>query len=383
MEKIYLDNASTSFPKAPGLGEFISNYIDDFEVNTNKSSSSLSYEAENIVYNTREKLCEFFKFDDPSHVVFTKNITESLNVIMLGLLKDGDHVIVSSMEHNAIVRPLNFLSNKGVKYTKIQCDKDGLLNPEDILKIVRKNTKAIIMTHASNVSGKIFQLKRVGEICRENNVYFIIDTAQTAGFVPIDFYELNADAITFTGHKGMLGPQGIGGFIISANLNNKIKPFYYGGTVGFSHLEYQPSAMPDKYESGILNIPGIAGLNFSLNYLSEVGLGYIRDKEIALLKIFIDGLMNIKNIKVVGSLEANDRCPIISIYTNKRDISEITYKLNVQNGITTRVGLHCSPWSHMTLGTFPQGTIRFSFGYKNTKEQVEYVLSSLDKILNK
>ncbi len=382
LDNIYLDNAATSFPKAPGLGDFISKYIDNFGVNINRGFSSLSYEAENIVYNTRESLCEFFNFDDPSHVVFTKNITESLNIIMLGLLKESDHVIVSSMEHNAVVRPLKFLNENGIKYTKIQCNKDGELNPEDILKTIRKNTKALFITHSSNVSGKIFPLKRVGEICKEYGIYFIIDTAQTAGFIPIDFYDLNANAITFTGHKGLLGPQGIGGFLIDFKLNNKIKPLCYGGTGSFSHLERQPSTMPDKYESGTLNIPGIAGLNFSLNYIKSIGLDYIRDKEIFLLKKFIDGVMNIKDLKIAGSLETNDRCPVLSVYSDMYDISEIAYKLSWKYGISTRVGLHCSPWSHMTLGTFPQGTIRFSFGHKNTEEQIDYVLSSLYEVMN-
>ena len=383
MENIYLDNAATSFPKASGLGEFISNYISNFGVNINRGFSELSYEAENIVYNTREILCEFFHFDDPSQVIFTKNITESINVIMLGLLKSSDHIIVSSMEHNAVVRPLSFLHDNGVSFSKVKCSKDGELNPEDIKKLVRKNTKAIIMTHSSNVSGKIFPLKRVGEIAKEHNLYFIIDTAQTAGFIPIDFHDLNADVITFTGHKGLLGPQGIGGFLINSVINKKVRPLVYGGTGSFSHLERQPNTMPDKYESGTLNIPGIAGLNFSLNYIKEIGgLEYIREKEIALTKKFIEGLMNINKIKIVGSLELTDRCPVVSITTDKKDISDVAYQLNKRYGISTRVGLHCSPWSHMTLGTFPQGTIRFSIGHKNTNEQIDKVILALNSIMN-
>ncbi len=382
MENIYLDNAATSFPKAPGLGKFISSYIDNFGVNINRGISALSYEAENIVYNTREKLCRFFNFDDPSHVVFTKNITESLNMLMLGLLKEDDHVIVSSMEHNAVVRPLTFLSQANIKYSKIQCTKEGFMNPEDILKLIRKNTKAIFITHSSNVSGNIFPMKRIGEICKQNKLYFIIDTAQTAGFIKIDIKELNADAIAFTGHKGLLGPQGIGGFIIQSDLNDNVKPMIYGGTGSFSHLEYQPSTMPDKFESGTLNIPGIAGLNFSLDYINKIGLDYIKDKEIYLTGIFIEGLKNINNIDIVGSLSTEDRCPVISIYTDKRDISEISYILSSKQGISTRVGLHCSPWSHMTLETFPYGTIRFSIGHANTKEQIDYALLSLNKLVN-
>ena len=275
MKSLYLDNGATAFPKAPGVAESMSNYLLNIGCNVNRGAYESSFEAENIVFETRELICQLFNFPKSENVIFTKNITESLNLLIKGLIKPGDHVIVSSMEHNAVMRPLNNLVNKGVELSRVSCDKLGELNPEDIIEHIKPNTKAVVMTHASNVCGTILDLKRVGSICKEKGLYFIIDTAQTAGFLDIDYKELNADAIAFTGHKGLLGPQGMGGAIISDELVSVLDTFIEGGTGSLSEKEVQPEYMPDKFEAGTLNIPGIYGLNASLKYILKIGRAHV------------------------------------------------------------------------------------------------------------
>ena len=379
MKYVYLDNGATSFPKAPGVAESMSDYILNVGTNVNRGAYSSSYKAENIVYETRELLCELFKFNKPENVVFTKNITESMNVLIKGLLKDNDHVIVSSMEHNAVMRPLNSLNK--VEYTKVICDETGELNIEDVEKAIKTNTKAIIMTHASNVCGTILDLEKVGQVCKKHNLFFIIDSAQTAGFLNLDFQKLNADAIGFTGHKSLLGPQGIGGFIVNDRMNKEMFSFIQGGTGSLSDTEIQPDYMPDKFEAGTLNIPGIYGLNASLKYLLELGIDKIREKEIKLLDRFLDGVLNIENIKVIGKTTSNNRTGILSIDFIKDDNGMISHELSKEYGIMTRSGMHCAPSAHKTLGTFPQGTVRFSVSHFTTMVEIDYTIDCINKIV--
>ena len=379
MKYVYLDNGATSFPKAPGVAESMSDYILNIGTNVNRGAYSSSYKAENIVYETRELLCELFKFNKPENVVFTKNITESMNVLIKGLLKDNDHVIVSSMEHNAVMRPLNSLNK--VEYTKVICDETGELNIEDVEKAIKTNTKAIIMTHASNVCGTILDLEKVGQVCKKHNLFFIIDSAQTAGFLNLDFQKLNADAIGFTGHKSLLGPQGIGGFIVNDRMNKEMFSFIQGGTGSLSDTEIQPDYMPDKFEAGTLNIPGIYGLNASLKYLLELGIDKIREKEIKLLDRFLDGVLNIENIKVIGKTTSNNRTGILSIDFIKDDNGMISHELSKEYGIMTRSGMHCAPSAHKTLGTFPQGTVRFSVSHFTTMVEIDYTIDCINKIV--
>ena len=379
MKYVYLDNGATSFPKAPGVAENMSDYILNVGTNVNRGAYSSSYKAENIVYETRELLCELFKFNKPENVVFTKNITESMNVLIKGLLKDNDHVIVSSMEHNAVMRPLNSLNK--VEYTKVICDETGELNIEDVKKAIKTNTKAIIMTHASNVCGTILDLEKVGQVCKKHNLFFIIDSAQTAGFLNLDFQKLNADAIGFTGHKSLLGPQGIGGFIVNDRMNKEMFSFIQGGTGSLSDTEIQPDYMPDKFEAGTLNIPGIYGLNASLKYLLELGIDKIREKEIKLLDRFLDGVLNIENIKVIGKTTSNNRTGILSIDFIKDDNGMISHELSKEYGIMTRSGMHCAPSAHKTLGTFPQGTVRFSVSHFTTMVEIDYTIDCINKIV--
>ncbi|HSH36865.1 aminotransferase class V-fold PLP-dependent enzyme, partial [Schnuerera sp.] len=340
-----------------------------------------SFEAENIIFETRELICELFNYNKVENVIFTKNITESLNVLIKGLIKTGDHVIVSSMEHNAVTRPLNSLVKIGVEFTKVPCNKLGELNPEDLLEYIKPNTKAVVMTHASNVCGTILDLKRVGSICKENGLYFIIDTAQTAGFLDIDYKDIGADAIAFTGHKGLLGPQGIGGFIVNDDMVTVLDTFIEGGTGSLSDKEIQPEYMPDKFEAGTLNIPGVYGLNASLRYILKEKVKTIREKELLLVNHFIEEISNIQEVKTIGKKDLKDRTGVVSIDVPHMDNAEVSYNLYNDFGIMTRCGLHCAPSAHKTLGTFPKGTVRFSFSHFNTIEDVNYAVDAINKIV--
>lgn len=276
MKNIYLDNGATSFPKPKCVGESILNYIDNLGTSVNRGAYETAYSVANTVFETRELICDLFNFDQPENVIFTKNITESLNVLIKGLLKSGDHVVVSSMEHNAVMRPLNSLN---INISKVKCNKFGDLDMKDFKLQLKENTRAVIMTHASNVCGTILNLEEVGRICQEKNIIFIIDTAQTAGFLDIDYKKLGADAITFTGHKSLLGPQGIGGFIINDKLVKIIPSLIAGGTGSLSEEEIQPNYMPDKYEAGTPNVLGIFEIISDSNASMENILEYLRSEK--------------------------------------------------------------------------------------------------------
>lgn len=381
MKSLYLDNGATAFPKAPGVAESMSNYLLNIGCNVNRGAYKKSFEAENVVFETRELICELFGFYKPENVIFTKNITESLNVLIKGLIQKTDHVIVSSMEHNAVMRPLNNLVSSRTQVSRVSCNSYGELNPEDIIKHIKPNTKAVVMTHASNVCGTVLDLAKVGAICKEKGLYFIIDTAQTAGFLDINYKKLGADAIAFTGHKSLLGPQGMGGFIISDDLAAKLNTFIDGGTGSLSDKEVQPEYMPDKFEAGTLNIPGIYGLNTALKYILKEGISTIREKELYLLKHFLDKIMNIPKLSVVGKKDINGRTAVVSVDFPNEDNGEIAYRLYNDFGIMTRSGLHCAPSAHKTLDTFPRGTVRFSFSHFNTLEDVDYAVDAINKIM--
>lgn len=377
--RIYMDNAATTFPKAPGVGEAVKRYIDDIGVNVKRGTYDSAFSAGEIILETREMICDLFNFHNSDYVVFTMNITQSLNFLIKGILKPGDHCIVSSMEHNAVMRPLSQLI-KEVEFSRVKCDQFGRLDAKDIKKQIKHNTRAVIMTHASNVCGTILPLYEIGKVCRDNNLLFIIDSAQTAGVFDIDFYGMNADAITFTGHKGLLGPQGIGGFILSEKLSKSMESLICGGTGSDSESEDQPEYMPDKFEPGTMNLPGIFGLHRALKYINETGIENIRNKELNLTSRFLEGVLNMKNINIAGLSTIQDRTAVISLDFIKKDNGEVSYFLNKGYGIMTRCGLHCAPSAHKTLGTFPHGTVRFSFSHYNTDKEIDYVIESIHKI---
>lgn len=385
MESIYFDNASTTFPKPRTVPEAMYRYMTEVGSNVNRGCYGRAYRVEETVYETRELLSTLFGGWDCKHVVFTKNITESLNVLLKGFLKPGDHVITSSMEHNAVMRPLVQLAKQGVSFSRIPCDQDGAFPMETLRGALRPNTRAVVMTHASNVCGTLLPIREVGAFCREQGLRFFVDCAQTGGVWPVDMAEMNIDALAFTGHKGLLGPQGIGGFLLRADLGSQIEPLLSGGTGSVSHTEEVPDFMPDRFEPGTMNLPGIVGLHAGLQWLRETGIDAIREHELRLTGQFLAGLRALDEsgelLRVVGKGGLEDRTGVVSLQTLGQDISQVAYELDDAYGVMTRVGLHCAPSAHKTLGTYPTGTIRFSFGWWNTEDEVDAALRALGAIL--
>ena len=381
MNYIYLDNASTTFPKAPNVASAMADYITNCGININRGSYSLAYDVEDIIYTTRQRLHTLFNGHDPSHVIFTQNVTMSLNMVIKGLLKAGDHVLVSSMEHNAVMRPLTQLLDEGITFDTIPCDFTGSIQMDSIEPLIRPNTVALIINHASNVCGTIQPLESIGSICKTHNLQFIVDAAQTAGVIPIDVKACHIDALCFTGHKGLLGPQGIGGIILTKEMAQTLTPLIAGGTGSFSHLETMPTHMPDAFEAGTLNLPGIIGLNEGLDYIESQGMENIHNHELVLTQSFLEGLQSIDGINIVGKQNIQDRTAVVSITIDGMDPANIAYELESTYHIMTRVGLHCAPRAHQTLRTYPEGTVRFSFGYANTHKDVESALSALNTIV--
>ena len=384
MDAIYLDNASTTFPKPKAVPEAMYHYMTRSGSNINRGCYDRAYAVEELVYETRQMLCSLFGGEDCRNVAFTKNVTESLNVILKGLLKPGDHVLVSSMEHNAVMRPLVQLEKQGISFSRIPCRRDGNLILEEMAPLVKKETRAVVMTHASNVCGTMMPYEQVGAFCRERGLLFIADTAQTAGVWPLDMERMKIDALAFTGHKGLLGPQGIGGFLLSEKLLPQMESLIAGGTGSISHTEVMPDFMPDRFEAGTMNLPGIVGLHAGLGWIRETGMEQIRSHELALTRQFLEGLKSMdpyeKRLRVVGKKDTEGRTGVVSVQTVRRELAQTAYELDVQYGIMTRVGLHCAPSAHQTLGTFPTGTIRFSFGWWNTREEVALALQALDEL---
>lgn len=381
MEKIYFDNGSTSFPKAPGVGDAIRDIIEHGAYNINRGGYEGAYEVADMVLTTREQLCRLFHFSESRNVVFTPSITYSLNYVIKGLLKPGDHVIVSSMEHNGMMRPLVQMAHQGVTFDAAQADRDGVLDPQKVEELIRPNTRAVMMLHASNLCGTMLPIQQVGEICARHGLIFVADTAQTAGVFPIDMEKMHIDALCFTGHKGLRGPQGVGGMLLRDELCSQMTPLISGGTGSRSDSEEVPDFMPDRFESGTMNLPGIAGLHRALTYLEEYGIENIARQELAICQRFIDGALTLPDTRVVGKLDTQDRAAIVSLDFQKMDNAEVSFLLDNQYGVMTRCGLHCAPRAHKSLGTFPQGTVRFSFSHHNTPEEVDTCIEGLRKIL--
>ena len=417
-KKIYLDNAATSFPKPEEVPRAVYDYMTKLGTNVNRGGYATAYDTESVVLECRELIGALFHAPDYKNVVFTRNITESLNVVLKGLLHRGDHVIVSSMEHNAVMRPIRQLEKKGVSFTRVQCESDGSLKPEKLLSCLRPETKAVVMTHASNVFGTMLPIQEVGAFCKENGLIFILDSAQTAGVFPIDMEKMHIDILCFTGHKGLLGPQGIGGFILRDELVMKIEPLISGGTGSLSNVETVPEFMPDRFEAGTPNLPGIFGLHAALNWLRKQGeadllkgeslkensavqevfgktlfsveqcfsaaLEKIRKHELHLTAEFLkmlDSLEKEGKLKIIGKKDTEMRTGVVSIQTLTRELSDTAFQLDTCYGIMTRVGLHCAPSAHTTMGTYPTGTIRFSFGFANTDQEVKIAADALRELL--
>lgn len=394
MQQIYLDNASTTFPKPPEVAEAVYEYMTGVGSNIGRGGYASAYAAEEAVFNMRQLLCDFFGGEDAKNVVFTKNVTEALNVIIRGLLEKGEHVLVSAMEHNAVMRPLQLLGREleageeapadAISFSRIPCDSEGNLELEALPRLVQQRTKAVIMTHASNVCGTLLPIDKVGDFCKQRGLLFIVDSAQSAGVFPINMQQLHIDALAFTGHKGLLGPQGIGGFVLREHMVTKLTPLIVGGTGSLSHTEKTPRFMPDKFEAGTLNLPGIMGLAAGVSWLKERGLASIRAHELALTEQLLAGLQGLEQqglLRIVGRKDLKQRTSVVSIAGTQLDIAMLAHKLNAEYGIATRVGLHCAPNAHKTLGTYPTGTLRFSMGWHNNEEDIDAALKALREVL--
>ncbi len=383
MHQTYLDNASTSFPKPPCVPQAVYRYMCDCGSNIGRGGYDAAYSAEELVFETRERLCALFGAQDARCAVFTPNITASLNLLIKGFLKPGDHVLVSSMEHNAVMRPLRQLEGGGVSFSRIPCRADGTLILEAMQPLVQENTRAVICLHASNVCGTLLPIEKIGAFCQKNHLRFFLDSAQTAGVFPIDMQTCQIDAVAFTGHKGLLGPQGTGGIVMQESLAEKLTPLIAGGTGSLSHTERMPDFLPDRFEAGTMNLPGLAGLHAALGFLEERGLEQIRAHELSLTKRFLALLAPMQEdgrIRLVGLPGVEGRTGVVSIQTPKHELSSLAAALDARYGIATRVGLHCAPSAHQTLGTFPTGTLRFSFGCFNTEEDVFLAAQALDRL---
>ena len=381
MSKIYLDNGSTSFPKAPGVGKAMADFIEKVGVNIGRGGYEEAYSAAEVVLDTREKLCRLFHFDRPENVIFQSGITAAMNVLLKGLLKPGDRVLTTSMEHNAVMRPLRQLEKAGVEVVLIPCNSDGTLDFEALIDLATPGTRALVMTHASNMCGTVMPVKDVAEYCQTLGIWTIVDCAQTAGILPIDMEDWGVDAIAFAGHKGLLGPQGIGGFLITDDLAAEVDPLLSGGTGSISHLETVPEFLPDRFEPGTQNLPGIFGLHAALTYLEQTGIDAIREHEMACTARLLEGLSQLKGIRIVGRTQLTGRTAVVSVEFLHMDNADAAFLLEDKYGIMTRCGLHCAPRAHMTVGTFPQGTVRFAPGRETTVAEIDAAIAAVKEIL--
>jgi len=375
---IYLDNAATSWPKPPEVAAAMVAFLEQVGANPGRSGHRLSIEAARIVYATREKIAALFNAPDPARVIFTLNVTEALNLALYGLLRPGDHVITSSMEHNSVMRPLRALESCGVQLTVVPCAPDGTLNPTDVATAIRENTVLVVLNHASNVCGTILPVGEVGQIVRQRGLLLLVDAAQTAGVLPINMQAEAIDLLAFTGHKSLYGPTGTGGLVIGHRVAlSQLKALKQGGTGSRSEREQQPEFAPDKYESGTPNVVGLAGLEAALDWIQRRGLAEIRAHEMSLCQQLLDGMQAIPGLTLYGPRQASLQTATVSFNIDGLEPSEVGLRLDEQCGVLCRVGLHCAPAAHRTLGTFPTGTVRFSLGAFNTSKEIEIALSAL------
>ena len=378
--QIYLDNAATSYPKPDEVYEAVDHFMREIGVNSGRGAYRRALEADRLIYEARKSLAELFNVRDTSRIIFTSNATESLNLAMKGILSEGDHVITSQMEHNAVWRPLKKLEREqNIDITQIPCLPDGSLeDPELIRKSVRSNTRLVVILHASNVSGTIMPVEEIGKICRENGVPLLVDAAQTAGAFPIDVEAMKIDLLAFTGHKSLLGPQGTGGLYISESIQlNTLKE---GGTGGESILETQPDKLPDRYEAGTLNAPGLVGLRSGVRFILNQGIQNIRDRESELTAYLLSKLKEIDSITIYGPQNPGKQVGVVSINVADYPPEEVGYVLDTVYGVMVRTGLHCAPCAHRTIGTIERGTLRISPGYFNTESEIDHTVQALRQI---
>lgn len=377
---IYLDNAATSFPKPVEVYSEVLKCMGNYAANPGRGSHDMAIEASSKIMDTRQELSELFNIPNLLNIIFTCNATESLNIGIKGILKPGDHVISTVIEHNSVLRPLNYLNKKGITYTLLGVDENGHLNINNLKKSIRKNTKVIIINHTSNVLGTVQDIRGIGQIAKESGIIFMVDASQSAGVIPIDVILNNIDLLAFPGHKGLYGPQGTGGLYIKEGVN--VDSFIQGGTGSDSLSMNQPDFLPDKFESGTLNTPGIAGLCEGLRFIKKIGIENIRKHEIMLVEYLVKELSKLPYIKIYGGIDYKNRGAVVSLNIDNVDVSEVGELLN-KKGIAVRTGFHCAPLIHNIIGTSQRGTARISPGYFNSLEDIEKLIKALKDIHEK
>jgi len=375
---IYLDNAATSYPKPDEVYKAVDRGLREYGANPGRSGHKLALKAGRAIYETRELICELFNIDNPMQIIFTSNATDSLNLAIKGILKKGDHVITSGMEHNSIIRPIKTLEEIGVENTIVECTEDGLIKLDELEKAIKENTKLIAVTHASNVTGTIMPIEKIGELAKSKGILMLVDAAQTAGVYDIDVKKMNIDLLAFPGHKGLMGPQGTGVLYIRDGI--ELRQMKEGGTGSKSESLFQPEIVPDRYESGTPNTPGIVGMGAGIKFILDTGIQKIRKHEEELTAYMLSELKKIKKVRIYGAKDAKKQAAVISLNIGDLDSSEVSYILDQAFNIAVRSGLHCAPLAHKTLGTFEQGTVRFSIGYFNTKKDIDDAISAIIKI---
>lgn len=373
---IYLDNAATTMKKPQCVIDAVVSAMTHMG-NAGRGANEASLDASRIIYDTREKIADLFNLQNPSRVAFTCNSTESLNTAIKGILTSDDHAITTALEHNSVLRPLYELESKGMGLSVVPCDENGNINYDDFEKLIQKNTKAIVCTHASNLVGNLLDVKKIGEIAKKHNLVFIVDASQSAGVFPIDIQDMNIDILCFTGHKGLLGPQGTGGLCVKENVN--IKPLKVGGSGINTFSKTQPEAMPTILEAGTLNGHAIAGLNAALDYLKEEGIENIQKREEELMFRFLNGIKDIKDIKIYGNFE-NKRAAIVTFNIGNIDSAAFSDELSLYYNISTRPGAHCAPLMHKSMNTVDQGAVRFSFSHYNTEEEIDTAINAVKEV---
>ncbi len=377
---IYLDNAATSLQKPEEVGKAVADAILHMG-NPGRGIHGASLDAARMIYDTRSLISQLFHAKSPSQVAFTANSTESLNLAVEGIFRPGDHVITTMMEHNSVLRPLFRMEEKGVELTILPADKQGCINYQDFESAYRSNTRAVVCTHASNLTGNVNDLEKIGEICKKLGILFLLDASQTAGVFDIDMEEMGIDVICFTGHKGLLGPQGTGGICVREGLD--IQPLIVGGSGVQSFLRTQPGQMPERLEAGTLNCHGLAGLHAALLYIGQTGMEFIRKREQCLMRQFYEGVKDIPGVMVYGdfSLESLDkRAPVVTLNIGDYDSGEIADELAVSYEIYARAGAHCAPLMHQALGTEKQGAVRFSMSHFNTEEEIDQAVKAVREL---
>lgn len=379
MSTIYLDNAATAWPKAPTVADAVASFITNDAVNTSRGAYDRAYEVAGRIDECREKLAALFGASDSRNVTFALNVTHAINTLIAGLFSASDHVLVSAMEHNAVMRPLTHL---GIPYSLIPCDEDGRIMLEQIPRLITERTRAIIMTQASNVTGTIQPVREVASIAAEHGLLTIIDAAQLPLSSTLSLKDDGIDAIAFTGHKSLLGPQGVGGMILSQQLAEEVKPWAYGGTGSKSDLLTMPEFLPDKFEAGTQNLTGIIGLSAAMDYILE-NRETIIQREQETTERLLSYFLSEERIAVVGPKDMEGRTSVISVDFPSLDNAQVAYELFLDSGLEIRVGLHCAPLAHRSLSTFPRGTVRFSPGFATTDEEIQGVIESCKRVLDR